>query len=187
MVDFSDLGSVGLLERLKGNGIPCLVVVNRPGHILFHSYQGEKYLGPEDPLGKLISLLSETDLDKPETKLARHRLAIRQHILASSAGNLPPKPYVIAFDPSRYVNFPIKNFKIRVTIDENGNVTDARTEPALPAVSEAMIVSDAKSWRFLPAIEKGAPTVKTVTILSRYRRDNRALRKESTAVASLLG
>ena len=164
MVKFNDLGSVGILERLQGNGIPCLVVVNRQGQILFHSYQGEEYLGPDDPLQKFIGLLDQINPTDPETKLARHRLAIRQHVLAGANTDLPPKPYLIDFDSSRYADLPIKNFKIRATIDENGHVTDARSDPALPAVSEAMIVNDAKSWRFLPAIEKGAPTAKTVTI-----------------------
>ncbi|ATC64899.1 hypothetical protein CMV30_13500 [Nibricoccus aquaticus] len=164
MVGFNSLGSVGILEHLKGNGIPCLVVVNRKGHILFHSYQGAEYLGPEDPLDKFIALMDQSAPTHPETKLARHRLAIRQYVLAGATTNLPPKPYLIDFDLSRYADLPVKNFMLRATIDEQGTVTDARTDPALPAVSEAMLVNDAKSWRFLPAIENGVPTVKSVAI-----------------------
>jgi nucleoredoxin len=164
MVGFNHVGSVGILERLKGNGIPCLVVVNRHGHLLFHSYKGEEYLGPDDPLEKFNALLDQIDPEKPETKFLRHRLAVRQRILEGANADLPPKPYMLALERSHYADLPVKTFKVLVSIDENGNVTDARPDSVLSAVSEAMLVKSVKSWLFLPAIAKGAPIAKTAAI-----------------------
>lgn len=164
MIAFSSLGSVPTLEKFAGNGIPCLVVVNRQGHLLYHSYQGEDYLGPDDPLEKFVALLNQLDLKQPEIRIARHRLAIRQHVLAAGKGELPPKPYLIALDRTRYQHFEVKKFKALLTVDEKGQVTDFRTEPALSPVSERMIATDARQWLFLPAIEKGSPKPKKLSV-----------------------
>lgn len=34
------------IQKYAGRGIPCLVLVDREGNVLSHSYQGETYLGP---------------------------------------------------------------------------------------------------------------------------------------------
>lgn len=49
-----------LVSKYKGNGIPCLVVTDRYGRLLFHSYRGDEYLGPSVPLKQLSSLLNYT-------------------------------------------------------------------------------------------------------------------------------
>ncbi len=47
-----------LISRLRGNGIPCLVVTDKHGHILAHSYQGNEYLGPDVPKKMLTNFLN---------------------------------------------------------------------------------------------------------------------------------
>ncbi len=50
-----------LISRMKGSGIPCLVVTDRYGRILAHSYRGSEYLGPEKPKEALRSFLSYSE------------------------------------------------------------------------------------------------------------------------------
>ena len=45
------------VSRYKGSGIPCLVVTDRWGNMLFHSYEGSEYVGPSVPRDKLKIVL----------------------------------------------------------------------------------------------------------------------------------
>lgn len=40
-------------------GIPCLVILDKDGKVLAHSYKGDKYLGPTAPLEELKKLLKK--------------------------------------------------------------------------------------------------------------------------------
>jgi thiol-disulfide isomerase/thioredoxin len=84
MIDFRQLGRVGVLERRAGDGIPCLVVIDRQGRALLHSYQGAEYIGPQAVLEKFATLLAQLKTNTPAAKRALHPLAIRQHLLAAA-------------------------------------------------------------------------------------------------------
>lgn len=34
------------IQKYAGTGIPCLVLVDREGKVLSHSYEGQTYVGP---------------------------------------------------------------------------------------------------------------------------------------------
>ncbi len=46
------------LEKYEGHGIPCLVIVDRDGKVLSHSYKGEEYVGPSKVIKDLQGLLA---------------------------------------------------------------------------------------------------------------------------------
>lgn len=46
-----------LVSGYGGSGIPCLVVTDRNGALLFHTYSGGEYLGPSEPLEKFEQVL----------------------------------------------------------------------------------------------------------------------------------
>ncbi len=52
--------SSGVVSKYKGDGIPCLVITDRYGNLLAHSYSGDEYVGPDVPMDRLASLLSYT-------------------------------------------------------------------------------------------------------------------------------
>ena len=54
---FANAGS-SALEKYSGRGIPCLVVIDQQGKVLFHSYKGEEYLGPSKVIKDLEGLLA---------------------------------------------------------------------------------------------------------------------------------
>ncbi len=54
------------VSRLEGNGIPCLVVTDRQGRILSHSYRAGEYLGPDHAKQSLRELLKYSNLDHLE-------------------------------------------------------------------------------------------------------------------------
>lgn len=45
------------LTKYEGSGIPCLVVTDRQGRLLYHSYHGEEYVGPDAPKRQLDATL----------------------------------------------------------------------------------------------------------------------------------
>lgn len=52
--------SNSIISKYEGNGIPCLVVTDKHGNLLAHSYRGDEYLGPSVPKDQLAWLLSFT-------------------------------------------------------------------------------------------------------------------------------
>lgn len=46
-----------LISAMAGRGIPCLVVTDRDGRILGHSYRGGEYIGPDKPKNLLRNFL----------------------------------------------------------------------------------------------------------------------------------
>jgi len=51
-----------LLEKMSGNGIPCLVITDRKGRILVHSYKDGEYVGPRHPKNLLRAFLVSSKL-----------------------------------------------------------------------------------------------------------------------------
>ncbi len=47
------------LAELGGPGIPCLVLLDKEGKVLSHSYEGETYLGPRKVLSEIDKVLKE--------------------------------------------------------------------------------------------------------------------------------
>jgi thiol-disulfide isomerase/thioredoxin len=54
----------GFWRKYQGDGIPCLVLVDREGYILSHSYTTEEYVGPDKALSDLTKLLVYTSTDR---------------------------------------------------------------------------------------------------------------------------
>lgn len=155
ILKLSSVGRVPVLERWKGNGIPCLVAVTREGDVLFHSYEGEKYLGPDQVITKFEEFLRGLEMKDGNSKRLMHRLAVMQHVESAQGRDAPAAPYVVGLDLRRYQTLEVKRVMAKLEIDEKGTVTDATFEPELPAVLNHQLVSDAMNWLFLPAVKNG--------------------------------
>jgi len=57
-VEFDDVQDE-TVKQYSGSGIPCLVLVNREGKVIEHSYVDGKYMGPTRVMNKLGELLAE--------------------------------------------------------------------------------------------------------------------------------
>ena len=56
-IDFGKLPGKQALKRFAGDGIPCLVVLNASGKVIFDTYADKKRIGPEKVLSALDALL----------------------------------------------------------------------------------------------------------------------------------
>jgi thiol-disulfide isomerase/thioredoxin len=164
VIKFSALGRVAPLERWSAKGIPNLVAVTREGELIFHSYRGEEYLGPQSVLQQFTELLRATKGDSSDVKRARHRLAVLQHIRAANGADAMVRPYVVTMDPTRYRTLAMSSLIATLSIDERGCVMEAKFEPELPTAIEFQLNQDAGSWLFLPALEQGQPKAKKVAL-----------------------
>ncbi|HWM23633.1 MAG TPA: thioredoxin-like domain-containing protein [Chthoniobacterales bacterium] len=57
-VNFGKLASKEALMKYKGDGIPCLVLLDASGKVLAHTYEGGKSLGPEKVLATLDAIFA---------------------------------------------------------------------------------------------------------------------------------
>jgi hypothetical protein len=46
------------LKKYEGDGIPCLVVLDPGGNVIFDTFSGKTYLGPDKVLADLDDLFS---------------------------------------------------------------------------------------------------------------------------------
>ena len=106
-IKYSQLGKAKPVEKWKGNGIPCLVVLNREGDMLYHSYRGSEYLGPKAPLDAFTTLLSTLDPRNPMTRKARYRLAVREWIKAASTTDAEARAYLRRATDNRATTRPL--------------------------------------------------------------------------------
>jgi thiol-disulfide isomerase/thioredoxin len=164
IVKYSALGRVAPLERWAGNGIPCLAVVTREGELLFHSYRGAEYLGPDEPLQNFVALLDKMDPANSQARRILHRVAVLQHVRAAGGGSSPAQPYVVDLDLRRYQTLEVAELSATLHLDADGKVLDAKFEPKLPTVIEYDLTRDAENWLFLPAVKDGHPQPQSVVL-----------------------
>ena len=156
MLKFSATTAVPAFEKQRARGIPSLVVLTREGDLIFHSYQGEKYLGADDPLERFSDLLSSlTSQTDPVPSPNRHRLAVAQHILAAGNADRELKPYRVAIDHKRLRTVSVPQVEARLKIDARGRVVDAEFPSSLDMISRENLGRDAENWLFLPAVTQG--------------------------------
>ncbi|HRE79607.1 MAG TPA: thioredoxin-like domain-containing protein [Opitutaceae bacterium] len=163
IVRYSALGSVPTLERWQARGIPNLVALTANGDLLFHSYRGEEYLGPQDALTRFTSFLETVyDENSAERRQAFHRLAVLRHIQAAARTPTGPQPYLIQFGQSEFNGLSVTAISVKLTIDAQGHVSQSDIETTLPAVHRASLLRSTESWLFLPAVQAGRPVPITV-------------------------
>lgn len=57
-VDFDQLGTLGELKKMGGDSIPSLLVLDEAGHVIVSSYNGDKYVGPQNVLARLDKIFA---------------------------------------------------------------------------------------------------------------------------------
>jgi len=55
-IDYRSTERMKEIQKYSGDGIPCLVLVDREGKVLSHSYEGENYVGPSKVMGDIPRL-----------------------------------------------------------------------------------------------------------------------------------
>ncbi len=164
VLKYSEVGHAPIVERWAGDGIPCLVALTRDGDLIFHTYAGEEYLGPQvvvDAIERLAAPLAGTD---PAIRRARHRLAVMQYLDAVGSGSSPAQPYLVFMDAKRLGDVTIPKTTVRLDIDVGGRVTNLEFDEAVGPVLAGLIQDDIRQWLFLPAVRDGKASAANVRV-----------------------
>jgi thiol-disulfide isomerase/thioredoxin len=164
MLGFRSLGQAKPLEQWRANGIPNLVAVTRDGDVIFHSYRGTEYLGPEQVVEKCEQLLPFLQEGGPLARRARHRLAIQQYLRQVGTGSSAVQPYLLEVDDRRWSAVPPGGVELELEIDAAGKVAEGHVTDE-PFSDLANLLSPAfQQWLFLPAVDHGKPVAQSVRV-----------------------
>jgi thiol-disulfide isomerase/thioredoxin len=169
VVKYSATNAIPVFEQWRARGIPCLVVLNREGDLIYHSYRKDEYLGADDPLEKFSTLLDLLTRKNATPPANRHRLALAEHLQAAAGGDRAIKPYRIVIDRNRLRTLSVPEVTARLTIDATGHVTDAEFTPQLDAVPKEQLMRETENWLFLPRIVAGQPQQAVVQLPINFR------------------
>ncbi|MFZ2658437.1 MAG: thioredoxin-like domain-containing protein [Victivallales bacterium] len=64
-VDFKEIEKCGI-SKFAGNGIPCLVLLDKDRNVIADSFDGEKYLGPQQVLEKFKAIVDKPRDETPK-------------------------------------------------------------------------------------------------------------------------
>lgn len=146
---------VDAIARQEGPGIPCLVVLDRDGNLLFHSYRGKEYLGADEPLQQIKSLLSFCKPGSREMAGVWYRFQRLVYLERNKSATLPPKPYAVHLNPARFREAGVTHFELRLSIADDGTVISAEASASLPPALAWQAAQEARRWLFLPQIKNG--------------------------------
>jgi|GEM_PF-975434 len=143
------------IKALQGKGIPCLVMVDREGRIMHHSYQGENYVGPSQVLkaARLILEWSNPDSFTSAQKQFSHQL--KTYLLDENAKDREPKAFFLKIDKDSLPENAPESLNIELDLAESGYVDGIHfTDPCSDELKKALKKSSAY-WLFFPKIEAG--------------------------------
>ena len=143
------------VTKFAGDGIPCLVVIDRDGHLLFHSYSGDQYLGPDEPLDRFKQVRLLCVPGNQQMAGIQYRFERTVYLERNKAFTVPPKPYFIHLDPTRFRNSGVTRFRLSLSVASDGTVVDAHVLDEIPPGLDMLAKSQARHCLFFPAIKAG--------------------------------
>ena len=152
-------------RQYQATGIPCLVIVDRIGYVLSHSYTKDDYIGPEVPLRKLYELLTHT-IDRPAGRLSVRTPGIdnrklselihkQQRQVQDSGEDSPPFPLIQPVSLLQKLQDPDAEkvlLKLKVKLDSTGVVRSTElmshdNEKLASELDRALCL-----WQFMPKV-----------------------------------
>ena len=154
-------------RKYQGNGIPCLVVVDRNGNTLIHSYDNTGYVGPRSALKKFREILTHSygqgderlSVPTPAINLQKLQDAFQKskaHAIKEKKSLLP----TLVYSPDlliRKLEDPeaeVTEVVTRLTVTHRGIVTDAELNNITHPKLEEKIEKAVMLWQFIPAMNE---------------------------------
>jgi thiol-disulfide isomerase/thioredoxin len=164
VVEFHSRELVRPLVQWEASGIPNLVAVTREGDILYSSYHGTEYVGPQDVLDKVTQLLRVLSRSSGDILRARHRIGMVQRARKIGAGSDAVQPFYTALSRTAQQALPAQGAEVEVDVDEHGVVTGTEVDHQSFTPLAEIISAETEHWLFLPAIEHGTPKAATLAL-----------------------
>lgn len=146
-----------ILSDLMANGIPNLVIVNRDGHILAHSYRGDEYIGPMAVLDELRELVFSTNLDKPFARRSYFQIKLDDYLKAQGQSSAGVKPALVFARDLDAFALPSGKLLLIGTVNERGDFQLETTEPEITGELLSGLKDVCANWYFFPSLNEGTP------------------------------
>ena len=162
-------------RKYQGNGIPCLVIVDRNGYILSHSYDADGYIGPRVPMEDLRKLFSFVGND-PNERLSvptpginsdKWGDTLQQQLnkAIDEKKRLQPAPVFVPTTLLTELEDPDKEIReliLKLDLTKQGVVSNVElVNMANPALEERLFKA-LVLWQFFPAISADGVPYRTV-------------------------
>ncbi len=144
------------LRMMRPSSTPALVVLDRQGRPLLHSYRRGVDLGPESVLKRFPSLLFWSNPDHPLTEpllfISERRTYLERnsHLLS-----LPPQPYRVEWGALEGTELPVASLDVALRISATGRVIGLGLPETLDAADRSRWEEVLSRWLFYPAMEEG--------------------------------
>lgn len=162
-------------RKYQGNGIPCLVIVDRNGYILSHSYDADGYIGPRVPMEDLRKLFSFVGND-PNERLSvptpginsdKWHDALQQQLKKAKDAkkSLQPAPVVVPTTLLTELEDPeeeIRDLILKLDLTKQGVVSNVELINMANPNLEERLFKALVLWQFFPAISADGVPYKTV-------------------------
>lgn len=168
-LDFSRRESIAAINRWKGSGIPCLVLMTSKGQAIFHSYEGEEYVGPESVLDKLEALVPYILAPRNVRAAYNFPLAKVWHLEQNKGRDVPPSLYLLPVNKARFGGMKVPDFTLRVRVGADGRITSILDGGTCPSPILRLLEEECAQWMILPALKGGNPVESVLDLNIEWR------------------
>lgn len=145
-----------IISAASGSGIPCLVILNREGNILAHTYKGSEYLGPRVVLDELQRMLFSNNLHNLRARRSYFQMTLTELMADRPAlDDGPPKPAIFFPDEISQIGLKTGHYRLVGEISKRGIFTLESVEPEVSPADFEAIRNVSSNWYFLPAVDSG--------------------------------
>lgn len=153
-------------SRLLVKGIPSLVVTNREGRILAHTYVGEQLFGLDQALKELQELVYSTSMHNPFARHEYFKIKLEEYLdlRKDMETDLNLAPAIFFPEDLGGLELPKGKLGLTGTVTKEGQFILDSVKPEMENTQFAAIKAKAEHWYFFPKLKSGAPQDAKVTI-----------------------
>ena len=162
-------------RKYQGNGIPCLVIVDRNGYILSHSYDADGYIGPRVPmedLRKLFRFVSNDPNERlsvptPGINFDNWDDVLQQQLNEAIEGKKSLKPAPVLVPTTLLTELEdseeeMRELVLKLDLTKQGVVSNVELINMANPDLEERLFKALVLWQFFPAISAEGEPYKTV-------------------------
>lgn len=152
-----------VIKDLQGNGIPCLVIVDRNGRVLHHSYQGKNYVGPMKVLSYARQLLKWSNPDSFPMVQETFSYELKQYLETQAGNDASPKAYYLKVDPETLPADIPESVTVKLKVAPSGYVDKFTIADTCSPELKQQLEKAATFWLFFPKLENGHAVSETIS------------------------
>lgn len=159
--------SIRALKNIRPSGIPCLVVLDREGRPLYHTYRAGEYRGASAVLDELRDLLLWSNPDHPETEGLLFVYTKNNYLKRIGEKDSNPVRYRGTLSADLLDRSGLAEIPVTLVLDANGRVKSVEVTADMAEAPRREIEAALSQWLFIPAANAGRFVSSTVRFVIR--------------------